>query len=97
MKQTLLALAASLLVPLAAMGAGEPDAKHGRAKSAGFTAPVSTNFQVRLLSGQREFVFSMYGAPGELGPLKQLVGVMREQQLGSTILPEPCSVRKTNS
>ncbi len=165
MKQTLLVLAASLLVPVAAMGAGEPDAKHGRAKSAGFTAPVSTSFQVRLLPGQRELVFSMSGAPGErvhlgtvltlctltpspreervgrgsgrgafpptalrtkapplpgpllhpmeereknlrtvsrctpgkLGPLKQLVGVMREQQLGSTILPEPCSVRKTNS
>ncbi len=68
MKQTLLALAASLIVPLAALGDGEPDAKHGLAKSAGFTAPVSTNFQVRLLPGQREFVFTMYGAPGELGP-----------------------------
>ena len=89
MKQILLVLAASLIVPLAAMGGGEPDTKHGPAKSAGFTAPVSTNFQVRLLPGQREFVFSMYGAPGELGPLKQLVGVMRDQHLGNGIDPGP--------
>jgi hypothetical protein len=45
--------------------------------------------QVWLLPGQREFVFSMYGAPGELEPLRQLVGVMREQRLGNGFDPGP--------
>ena len=44
---------------------------------------------VRLLPGQREFVFSMYGAPGELEPLRQLVRVMREQKLGNGFDPGP--------
>lgn len=45
--------------------------------------------QVRLLPGQREFVFSLYGAPGELDKLRQLVGVMREQNLGNGFDPGP--------
>ena len=45
--------------------------------------------QIRLLPGQREFVFSMYGAPGELEPLKQLVAVMRDQKLGNGFDPGP--------
>ena len=45
--------------------------------------------QIRLLPGQRDFVFSMYGAPGELEPLKQLVAVMREQKLGNGFDPGP--------
>lgn len=45
--------------------------------------------QVRLLPGQHEFVFSLYGAPGELTTLKQLVGVMRAQQLGNGFDPGP--------
>ena len=45
--------------------------------------------QLRLLPGQREFVFSMYGAPGDLEPLKQLVRVMREQKLGNGFDPGP--------
>jgi hypothetical protein len=50
---------------------------------------VSTNLQVRLLPGHREFVFSMYGTPGELESLKQLVGVMQEQGLGNGFDPGP--------
>jgi len=45
--------------------------------------------QVRLLPGQREFVFSLYGAPGELDKLQQLVKVMREQNLGNGFDPGP--------
>src|SRR5215472_7021946 len=45
--------------------------------------------RVRPLPGQREFVFSMYGAPGELEPLRQLVEVMREQKLGNGFDPGP--------
>src|SRR5215831_3001345 len=45
--------------------------------------------QVWLLPGQREFVFSMYGAPGELEPLRQLVEVMREQRIGNGFDPGP--------
>lgn len=54
-----------------------------------FSAPIASTFQLRLLPGQREFVFSMYGAPGELELLKQLVGVMREQKLGNGFDPGP--------
>jgi hypothetical protein len=46
-------------------------------------APLPTNFRVAPLPGHPEFVFTMYGAPGELEPLKQLVQVMREQRLGN--------------
>ncbi len=45
--------------------------------------------QVHLLPGQHEFVFSMYGAPGELESLRQLVGVMREQKIGNGFDPGP--------
>ena len=45
--------------------------------------------QVRLLPGQREFVFSMYGAPGEPDRFRQLVAVMREQHLGNGFDPGP--------
>ena len=54
-----------------------------------FAALADGPQQVRLLPGQREFVFSLYGAPGELEPLKQLVGVMREQNLGNGFDPGP--------
>ena len=46
-------------------------------------------WQVRPLPGQRKFVFTMYGTPGELEPLRQLVAVMREQKLGNGFDPGP--------
>lgn len=45
--------------------------------------------KVQLLPGQTNFVFSMYGTPGELDQFKQLVGVMREQRLGNGFDPGP--------
>jgi len=43
--------------------------------------------RVQLLPGLTNFVFSMYGAPGEVDKLRQLVGVMREQHLGNGFDP----------
>ena len=45
--------------------------------------------QVRLFPGQREMVFSMYGVPGELEKLRELVAVMRDQKLGNGFDPGP--------
>ena len=45
--------------------------------------------QVRLLPGQREVVFSMYGAPAELEKIRQLVAVMRDLKLGNGFDPGP--------
>jgi len=50
---------------------------------------MATNFHLPLLPGQPEFVFSMYGAPGDLEQLKQLVAVMREKKLGNGFDPGP--------
>ena len=51
--------------------------------------------QVRLLPGQREVVFSMYGTPGELEKIRQLVGVMHDQKLGNGFDPGPTPNRNT--
>jgi len=45
--------------------------------------------QVRLLPGQREVVFTLYGAPAEMDKVRQLVSVMREQHLGNGFDPGP--------
>ncbi len=44
---------------------------------------------VSLLPGKQEVVFSMYGTPGDLNQLHQLVGVMKEQHLGNGFDPGP--------
>ena len=54
-----------------------------------FSRKVPANFQVQLLPGQHEVVFSLYGAPGEMDKLRQLVQVMREQKLGNGFDPGP--------
>ena len=54
-----------------------------------WSASPSKNFQVQPLPGHPDFVFSIYGAPGELEPLKQLVQVMRDQSLGNGFDPGP--------
>lgn len=43
----------------------------------------------RLLPGCEGFVFSLYGAPGDLGTLKVLAGVLRERGLGNGFDPGP--------
>ncbi|HXP59860.1 MAG TPA: hypothetical protein VN829_05165, partial [Dongiaceae bacterium] len=54
-----------------------------------FGTLVSGPQQVRLLPSQQEFVFSMYGAPGDLEPLRQLVAIMRERRIGNGFDPGP--------
>jgi len=60
-----------------------------------FSNSMPTNFQARPLPGQRDFVFTLYGAPAELEPLKQLVQVMRDQSLGNGFDPGPTPNRTT--
>jgi len=76
---------ALLLTPLAALAAAGEKSEG----LVGFTAPIPANFQVRLLPGAPSFVFSMYGTPAELEPLKQLVRVMRDQSFGNGFDPGP--------
>ena len=52
---------------------------------------ASGAWQVRLLPGHKEFTFSMYGCPGELGRLKQLVAVMKQRGLGNGFDPGPAA------
>lgn len=60
-------------------------------------APTSVNFQEalpavftpRLLPGHREFAFTLYGVPGDLPTLKQVVEVMRARTLGNGFDPGP--------
>jgi len=64
------------------------------ATSAGFSFPgfptlASIAQQVRFLQGNHEFVFSMYGAPSESEPLRQLVRVMQAEHLGNGFDPGP--------
>jgi hypothetical protein len=53
-------------------------------------------WNVTLLPGQPGFVFTMYGCPGELEKLKEMVGVMREKGLGNGFDPGPtaCAASK---
>ncbi|MBI3851192.1 MAG: hypothetical protein HY298_13100 [Verrucomicrobia bacterium] len=46
-------------------------------------------WRTQLLPGQHEFVFTMYGTPGEPEPLRQLVTVMRKEKLGNGFDPGP--------
>lgn len=45
--------------------------------------------RVQLLPGQDGVVFTLYGAPGELAPLKEVVEVMRREHLGNGFDPGP--------
>jgi hypothetical protein len=60
-----------------------------------FTRPIPASFKVQPFPGHPAFVFTIYGAPAELEPLKQLVEVMRDQQLGNGFDPGPTPNRAT--
>lgn len=47
--------------------------------------------QLRLLPGQREFVFTMYGAPSELNSLRRVVTLMQQHNLGNGFDPGPAA------
>ena len=46
-------------------------------------------FQVRLLPGQKDFVFTLYGTPGDLPQVRELVELMRARELGNGFDPGP--------
>lgn len=52
-------------------------------------APLPAKFQNQALPGHPDFVFSLYGAPGELKELRELVSVLREHHLGNGFDPGP--------
>ncbi|MCF7975483.1 MAG: hypothetical protein K9N55_16820, partial [Phycisphaerae bacterium] len=45
--------------------------------------------QVRLLPGHKSFVFTLYGVPGDLGTVQELVRVMQDERLGNGFDPGP--------
>lgn len=55
----------------------------------GDMAPGGDVGRVRLLAGMDRFVFSLYGAPGDLTSVRQLVEVMRREHLGNGFDPGP--------
>ena len=48
-------------------------------------------WRLRLLPGQEAFTFTMYGCPGNVDELKQLVAAMREKGLGNGFDPGPAA------
>lgn len=54
-----------------------------------YEALVGGPQQVRLLPGEEGVVFTMYGAPGDLEKLRELVDVMRREKLGNGFDPGP--------
>jgi hypothetical protein len=61
----------------------------GNARFPEFSAIAAGPWHVQLLPGRQDFTFTMYGCPGSLDELKQLVGVMREKGLGNGFDPGP--------
>jgi acetyl esterase/lipase len=80
-------LAARKVIPAAAAPGRAP--KVSRTSFPKFATLAGGPQQVRLLPGQHGVVFSMYGAPGDLTQLRQLVGVMRDEPLGNGFDPGP--------
>ena len=64
-------------------------AVHAATRFPNFQSLTSGPHQIRLLPGQRDFVFTMYGTPGDLDSLRQLVAAMREHGLGNGFDPGP--------
>ncbi|HTA28947.1 MAG TPA: hypothetical protein VK731_00605 [Candidatus Cybelea sp.] len=60
-----------------------------------FAAPIPAKFQIHPLPGHPDFVFTLYGAPGELASVKQVVEVMRAQHLGNGFDPGPSPNQST--
>jgi len=53
-------------------------------------AALSTGpWQIRPLPGRQEFTFTMYGCPGNLEELKEMVAVLHERHLGNGFDPGP--------
>jgi hypothetical protein len=68
-----------------------PELEMGNGRFPGYSTLAAGPWQPRLLPGRNEFTFSMYGCPGSLDELKQLVSVMRERGLGNGFDPGPAA------
>ena len=60
-----------------------------------FSRALPDPFKVIPLPGHPSFVFTLYGVPSDLGPLKELVGVMRREGLGNGFDPGPTPAPNT--
>ena len=63
----------------------------GYARFPAYSVMAAGSWQLRPLPGRQEFTFTMYGCPGNLDELKQLVNVMREKGLGNGFDPAPAA------
>jgi len=54
-----------------------------------FKALSQSALQIHPLTASSDFIFSLYGAPGDLPTIRQLVDVMRERGLGNGFDPGP--------
>jgi len=78
--------------PLALAGdksAPHPDTSNGCYPE--YLSLAAGPWQPRLLPGCHGFTFSMYGCPGNVDELRQLVGVMQERGLGNGFDPGPAA------
>jgi hypothetical protein len=56
-----------------------------------YSSLASSAWQPVLLTGQRGFVFTLYGAPSDINALRQVVTVMQEKDLGNGFDPGPAA------
>lgn len=82
---TLLAVALCVAPAPAAQKDGFPE----------FEALAGGAQKVRLLPGQKDFVFTLYGAPGDLKQIRELVTVLRAEHLGNGFDPGPTPLPST--
>ncbi len=75
--------------PALAIDKAVPQTSVGIVRLPGYSAFAAGPWQTRLLPGRQEITFTMYGCPGNVEELKQLVGVMREKGLGNGFDPGP--------
>ena len=68
-----------------------PPAAQGNAGFPGYSVIAASPWQLRHLAGRQQFTFTMYGCPGSLDELKQLVTLMREKGLGNGFDPGPAA------
>jgi len=73
------------------------DLKDGIIRFAEYSKLSNSPWRIQLLPGHNEYVFSMYGCPGQLEPLKELIKVMREKGLGNGFDPGPFGSAKSKS
>jgi hypothetical protein len=71
------------------------DLEDGIIPFAKYSKLSNSPWQIQLLPGHNEFVFSMYGCPSELEPLKELIEVMKEKGLGNGFDPGPFGSSKS--